>query len=131
MAFSTMLGVMEVLEAETLALSIGLEACLHRGLRNVLAKVDSRALHHLVTGGPSKWPLCNTIQRIKHLLVELSGSLCHIFREANAVADSLVTLGSIGQLFVQNVMQLPPCLRALVYLGNSSWSGVRLLSERE
>ena len=43
------------------------------------------------------WPLCNVIHKIKYLLQRLNGSLDHVYEEANAVADSLASLGVGGQ----------------------------------
>ena len=96
-AFYKEFGEQDVLGAECMALLFGLQLCLQKGLRPSLVEVDSKALVQLVVSGAiAKWPLCNSLRKVRGLLEDFSASISHIFREANVPANRLATVGATG-----------------------------------
>ncbi|XP_027156871.1 uncharacterized protein LOC113758040 [Coffea eugenioides] len=117
-AFYKEFGECEVVHAEGLALLTGLQWCVETGLSGILVEVDSLALARLVTSqSVGKWPLCSVLSQIRLLLGKVNGAISHIYREANAVADSLAAL-SLESSWVtfQSHQQLPSRARSLIHL---------------
>nr|XP_027082338.1 uncharacterized protein LOC113704655 [Coffea arabica] len=86
-----------VLEAECMALLCGLQLCLQRGVYPSLVEVDSKALVQLVVSGAiAKWPLCNSLRKVRGLLEVFSAAISHVYREANVPADRLAAVGLSG-----------------------------------
>ncbi|XP_071906019.1 uncharacterized protein [Coffea arabica] len=83
----------------------------------VFVEVDSEVLVRLVlSGSPSKWPLCNTLCRIRGLLAVLSSTVRHIFREANSCADKLAGLELHADTVFSSTHQLPLAVWATLHL---------------
>ncbi|XP_027171434.1 uncharacterized protein LOC113771000 [Coffea eugenioides] len=92
-AFYKEFGEASVVHAEALAVLTGLLHCQEMRLTRVRAESDSLALVQMVNSGVvARWPLCNVLRRIRHLLMELGATVTHVFREANMVADALASL---------------------------------------
>ncbi|XP_027157989.1 uncharacterized protein LOC113759610 [Coffea eugenioides] len=84
---------LDVLMAESSSLLHGLQLCRDLARGPLLVEVDSKSLVGLLNAGAtSRWPLCNTLCRIRALLSSLSATVSHVFREANASADALAGL---------------------------------------
>nr|XP_027086420.1 uncharacterized protein LOC113708150 [Coffea arabica] len=114
-AFHKELGKLDVLEAEGLALLHGLRYCEGVVSDPLLVEVDSESLVRMLhSNGVAKWPLCNTLRRIRSLLDTLSASLSHVVREANSAADKLAGLRS--ELYCTAYSQLPRSVRTAVLL---------------
>nr|XP_027120329.1 uncharacterized protein LOC113737276 [Coffea arabica] len=129
-AFYKEFGDHQVLEAESMALLLGLQLCVQRGFCPSLVEVDSKTLVHLVGSGViAKWPLCNILRKIRDLLEGFSASLSHIFREANSSADRLAALGAGSTRVYDQVHQLPALVRASISLDARGVPGVRWISE--
>ncbi|XP_071909704.1 uncharacterized protein [Coffea arabica] len=129
-AFYKEFGEQDVLSAESLALFFGLHLCSQRGLRPALVEVDSKALVQLVVSGAiAKWPLCNTLRKIRGLLEGFSASVSHIFREANSSADRLAAVGAGGVCIYEHIHQVPAIVRASIVLDSRGVPGVRWFDE--
>ncbi|XP_027124270.2 uncharacterized protein [Coffea arabica] len=117
-AFYKEFGEYEVVYAEGLALCSGLQWCMEAGLSDILVEVDSLVLVRLVQNrSVGKWPLCSVLSQLRLLLGKVKGSITHIHREANAVADSLAALSREGPYVTfQSVQQLPSRVRSLINL---------------
>nr|XP_027077022.1 uncharacterized protein LOC113700774 [Coffea arabica] len=116
-AFYKEFGEVDTLTAEGLSLWHALLYCKERNLTGLLAEVDSEVLvHFLLFSDTSKWPLCYTLHRIQSLLVELSSTVRHIFREANSCADKLAGGKHPTDTVFSSVHQLPPTVRATLQL---------------
>ncbi|XP_071928162.1 uncharacterized protein [Coffea arabica] len=117
-AFYKEFGEYEVVYAEGLALCSGLQWCMGAGLSDILVEVDSLVLVRLVQNrSVGKWPLCSVLSQLRLLLGKVKGSITHIHREANAVADSLAALSREGPYVTfQSVQQLPSRVRSLINL---------------
>ncbi|XP_071905711.1 uncharacterized protein [Coffea arabica] len=117
-AFYKEIGEYEVVYAEGLALCSGLQWCMGAGLSGILVEVDSLVLVRLVQNrSVGKWPLCSVLSQIRLLLGKVKGSITHIHREANAVADSLAALSRESPYVTfQSVQQLPSRVRSLINL---------------
>nr|XP_027093693.1 uncharacterized protein LOC113714094 [Coffea arabica] len=125
-AFYKEFGDQAVLEAESMALLCGLQLCHQRGLCPSLVEVDSKALVQLVGSGViAKWPLCNTLRKVRDLLQGFSASFSHIFREANSSADRLAAIGAGGTRVYDQFQQLPALVRASIILDARGVPGVR------
>ena len=60
--------------------------------------VGSETLVQLVSSlANATWPLFNVLRRIQDLKVQLSATLIHVYKEANAAVDSLASLNVSGQ----------------------------------
>ncbi|XP_071906033.1 uncharacterized protein [Coffea arabica] len=126
-AFYKEFGDCEVVQAEGLAVLAGLQWCVGAGLSDILVEVDSLALARLVTGhSVGKWPLCCVLSQIRLLLCKVKGTITHIYREANAVADSLAAL-SLGSSHVsfQSYHMLPSRTRSLINLDANGYPYIR------
>ncbi|XP_027171546.1 uncharacterized protein LOC113771125 [Coffea eugenioides] len=116
-AFYKEFGDTKVLTAEGLALLQGLQFCQERQVQGLLVEVDSQVLVHLIQSGTvSKWPLCNMLRRIRHLLASLASSCSHIFQEANSSADLMANLRWGTDFFCTSHQQLPSTVRASILL---------------
>ncbi|XP_027171611.1 uncharacterized protein LOC113771199 [Coffea eugenioides] len=117
-AFYEKFGEYEVVYAEGLALCSGLQWCMGAGLSGILVEVDSLVLVRLVQNrSVGKWPLCSVLSQLRLLLGKVKGSITHIHREANAVADSLAALSRESPYVTfQFVQQLPSRVRSLINL---------------
>nr|XP_027122189.1 uncharacterized protein LOC113739144 [Coffea arabica] len=125
-AFYKEFGDQAVLEAESMALLCGLQLCHQRGLCPSLVEVDSKTLVQLVGSGViAKWPLCNTLRKVRDLLQGFSASFSHIFREANSSADRLAAIGAGGTRVYDQFQQLPALVRASIILDVRGVPGVR------
>nr|XP_027083667.1 uncharacterized protein LOC113705965 [Coffea arabica] len=121
-AFYKEFGDKEVLVAENLAVLHGLQLCRDRQIQSLLVEVDSQALVQLIhSARVSKWPLCNTLHQIRHLLASLSSSVSHIFREANSSSDRLANWRRGMDWFCTSPQQLSSEVGQLFYwtLGRS------------
>ncbi|XP_027155903.1 uncharacterized protein LOC113756420, partial [Coffea eugenioides] len=126
-AFYKEFGECEVVHAEGLALLTGLQWCVGTGLSDILVEVDSLVLARLVTSQSiGKWPLCSILSQIRLLLGKVQGTITHIYREANAVADSLTAL-SLESPFVtfQSHHLLPSRARSLINLDAMGYPYIR------
>ena len=126
-AFYKEFGEYEVVHAEGLALLTGLQWCVGTGLSDILVEVDSLALVRLVTSqSVGKWPLCSVLSQIRLLLCKVKGTITHIYREANAVADNLAAL-SLESPYVtfQSHQQLPSRARSLINLDAIGYPYIR------
>nr|XP_027068031.1 uncharacterized protein LOC113693644 [Coffea arabica] len=124
-AFYKEFGDQAVLEAESMALLCGLQLCLQRGLCPSLVEVDSKTLVQLVGSGViAKWPLCNTLRKVRDLLQGFLASFSHIFREANSSADRLASIGAGGTPVYDQFQQLPALVRASIILDARGVPGV-------
>ncbi|XP_071900858.1 uncharacterized protein [Coffea arabica] len=100
---------LDVLTAEAQSLLVGLKLCADRGVSSAIMESDSNVLVHLVVSKVlSKWPLYNVLREIRHYLSRMEATLLHVFREANAVADTLASLQLGEQQFYDSLTTLPP-----------------------
>ncbi|XP_071918841.1 uncharacterized protein [Coffea arabica] len=92
-AFSAFFGETTCLRAETLALLIGLQTCVHRGFINLWVQSDSLVLvgvlQRLIQ---CPWQIRREVRQIWRL-VEDPARFSHCFREVNKVADVLSNVG--------------------------------------
>jgi ribonuclease HI len=88
-AFSSFYGEGTNTEAETRALQEGLQMCSEMGLTAVLVESDSEYVVRCIQGDYS--PTHSIIYRIRRCrrLLQGLGTISHVFREANSVADLL------------------------------------------
>nr|XP_027101056.1 uncharacterized protein LOC113720378 [Coffea arabica] len=129
-AFYKEFGDQGVLEAECMALLFGLQLCLQRGVYPSLVEVDSKALVQLVVSGAiAKWPLCNSLRKVRGLLQVFSAAISHVYREANVPADRLAAIGLIGSQVYEQGHQLPAVVRSAILLDSRGVPGVRWLVE--
>nr|XP_027075960.1 uncharacterized protein LOC113699812 [Coffea arabica] len=129
-AFYKEFGDQGVLEAECMALLFGLQLCLQRGVYPSLVEVDSKALVQLVVSGAiAKWPLCNSLRKVRGLLEVFSAAISHVYREANVPADRLAAVGVIGSQVYEQGHQLPAVVRSAILLDSRGVPGVRWLAE--
>ncbi|XP_071914053.1 uncharacterized protein [Coffea arabica] len=129
-AFYKEFGEHGVLEAECLALLEGLQLCVQRGLVLSLVEVDSKVLVHLVVSGAvAKWPLCNSLRKVRRLLEGFPATISHVFREANGPADRLAAVGATGSHVFEEGSYLPASVRSAIVLDSLGVPGVRWLSE--
>ncbi|XP_027098924.2 uncharacterized protein [Coffea arabica] len=120
----------DVLGAECMALLFGLQLCSQKGLRPSLVEVDSKALVQLVVSGAiAKWPLCNSLRKVRGLLKDFTASISHIYREANVPADRLAAVGATGAQVYEHELQLPAMVRATILLDSRGVPGVRWINE--
>ncbi|XP_071933097.1 uncharacterized protein [Coffea arabica] len=126
-AFYKEFGEYEVVYAEGLALFTGLQWCMGIGLSDILVEVDSLVLVRLVQSqSVGKWPLCSVLGQIRLLLGKVKGSITHIHREANAVADSLAALSRESPYVTfQSCQQLPSRVRSLINLDAIGYPYIR------
>ncbi|XP_027178007.1 uncharacterized protein LOC113777166 [Coffea eugenioides] len=107
-AFYKEFGEVGVVHAEALALMAGLTLCRDRQMIDIRVESDSGTLVQMVNlGALARWPVCNVLRNIRGLVTELGASLCHIYRQANMVADSLASL-QLGQDQVYTGEELLP-----------------------
>nr|XP_027077027.1 uncharacterized protein LOC113700779 [Coffea arabica] len=107
-AFYKEFGEVGVVHAEALALMTGLTLCRDRQMTDIRVESDSGTLVQMVNSGAlARWPVCNVLRNIRGLVTELGASLCHIYRQANMVADSLASL-QLGQDQVYTGEELLP-----------------------
>ena len=118
-------GELDVLLAESASLLHGFQLCRDLATGPLLVEVDSKSLVDLLnTGATSRWPLCNTLRRIRALLSSLSATVSHIFREANASADALAGLRMSSELFCTSLPQLQHFVRATICLDSREFSSL-------
>lgn len=102
--------------AELSALVAALELCQQLGLSNVVVELDSQVLVTALSGR-SGWPWRYHYQLVKaaHLLEQSRASIQHVYRECNAVADSLAKLAtSTYQTHTFRMHDLPSYIKGLV-----------------
>nr|XP_027120463.1 uncharacterized protein LOC113737428 [Coffea arabica] len=129
-AFYKEFGDQGVLEAECMALLVGLQLCHQRGVVPSLVEVDSKALVQLVVSGAvAKWPLCNNLRKVRNLLEGFSAAIYHVFREANVPADRLAAVGLMGSQVFDQDHQVPAIVRSAILLDSWGVPGVRWISE--
>nr|XP_027082432.1 uncharacterized protein LOC113704757 [Coffea arabica] len=125
-AFYKEFGEVRVLNAEALALLSGLVYCQDRAITGVRAESDSAALVRMIaSGAPASWPLCNVLRQIRFLLHELGGSLGHVYRQANMVADALASAQLTCDSVFNGEWELPRRVKALVTLDRLAIPHVR------
>nr|XP_027100424.1 uncharacterized protein LOC113719415 [Coffea arabica] len=125
-AFYKEFGDVDVLTAESLALLHGLLFCDRGRAQRLLVEVDSAGLVQLLDSGTlAKWPLCNSLRRIRGLLKSFNATAKHIFREANSAADKLATTDSQDDFFSTSLQHLPREVRAILLLDSRGVPVVR------
>nr|XP_027093592.1 uncharacterized protein LOC113713995 [Coffea arabica] len=125
-AFYKEFGEMNVLMVESSSLLHGFQLCRDLARGPLLVEVDSKSLVDLLhAGATSRWPLCNTLRRIRALLSSLSAVVSHVFREANASADTLAGLRLSSELFCTSSHKLPHLVRSIVYLDSREVPSLR------
>lgn len=115
------LALVQVFFAELSALVAALELCQQLGLSNVVVELDSQVLVTALSGR-SGWPWRYHYQLVKaaHLLEQSRASIQHVYRECNAVADSLAKLAtSTYQTHTFRMHDLPSYIKGLVALSNN------------
>nr|XP_027090349.1 uncharacterized protein LOC113711381 [Coffea arabica] len=127
-AFYKEFGEKGVLGAEALALQEGLRECVTRGVQGVLVEVDSAALVSLVNSSAlGGWVHCNLLRRIRRLLRQVVGTVTHIYREANMVADRLAALQGGPSSVFESVQQLPRDVRGCLAMDAREFPSIRLV----
>ena len=109
---------MKVLLAQGMALLFGLQLCSTLGYLDVDFEVDSLALVHFIfSSSISAWPICNVIAKISMMiLLNFNCQVRHIFRYANLVADSLVSLDGNSEIVIHTPASLLLRIRGLLHL---------------
>lgn len=116
-------GDVDVLTTESLSLLHGLELCWEKEVHDLDVEVDSEVLVRMLSSGVlAKWMLCNVLQKTMELLLELSSSVVHVYREANAVADKLAGFHLNGDAYFTTIDQLPPLVKAAIVLDSRELS---------
>ena len=88
----------------------------------LVVEVDSTALVHLLQSFTiGKWPLCNTLPYIRRLLSQLSATQYHIYRDSNATADKIASLGLGCDRLFTSMQQLPSEVCAMLNLDSISY----------
>nr|XP_027088615.1 uncharacterized protein LOC113709967 [Coffea arabica] len=127
-AFYKEFGEKGVLEAEAMALQEGLRECVTRGAQGVLVEVDSAVLVSLVNSSVlGGWAHCNLLRRVRPLLGQVAGTVIHIFREANMVADRLAAMQGCPDMIFESVRQLPREVRGCLALDAREFPSIRLV----
>ncbi|CAI9102756.1 OLC1v1001076C1 [Oldenlandia corymbosa var. corymbosa] len=89
------LGSGDSLQAEVYGLLFGVRKCEHLDLFQVEVQTDNQFLANiLASGGPCPWRFYFELREIRAILERRDYSIHHIYREANAVADSLARCAS-------------------------------------
>ncbi|KAL2457313.1 RNase H domain-containing protein [Abeliophyllum distichum] len=92
-AFSTGYGEIFILEAELRANLQGIELARRMGLVDLWIETDSTLAIHCISRGGGPWVIQSMLRRIRHLLSFDRGTVFHIFREENQVANYLAFEG--------------------------------------
>ncbi|KAK4713482.1 hypothetical protein R3W88_019389 [Solanum pinnatisectum] len=80
--------------AEASALLFGLKWCIDNGMNQIVAGTDSLLLQNTINGiWTTSWRIEETIRDIKSLVGLHGITTTHCYREANKVADKLVSIG--------------------------------------
>ena len=115
--FSDYFGTKTSLQAEALALLLGILICKALHIQDVQIECDSATLINLVTGKTKVlWRLHGVFKRIDRCR-QLVASYSHCYREANRVADALANLGqqSHNFLFSQSGSKIPNNIKSLIH----------------
>ncbi|CAI9102639.1 OLC1v1000938C1 [Oldenlandia corymbosa var. corymbosa] len=122
------LGSGDSLQAEVYGLLFGVRKCEHLDLFQVEVQTDNQFLANiLATGGPCPWRFYFELREIRAILERRDYSIHHIYREANAVADSLARCASdeVSAEFF-SLGDLPNFTRGLITLDQQSMPYVRV-----
>ncbi|XP_071907829.1 uncharacterized protein [Coffea arabica] len=131
-AFYKEFGDVNVLTTKSLALLHGLLFCDRGWVQRLLVEVDSAGLVQLLDSGAlAKWPLCNSLWRIRGLLQSFNATAKHIFREANTAAYKLATMGSQDDFFSTSLQYLPREIMVTLLLDSRGVPVVRTQCRRE
>ncbi|CAI9105813.1 OLC1v1004827C1 [Oldenlandia corymbosa var. corymbosa] len=108
--------------AETYGLLFGIRRCVLLGLKRVEIQTDNLALAMMLeNGGPYPWKFNLALEEILGILRCWNFTIIYVYRETNAVADSLADLASSGQLEVfRTCRALPSNTRGLLVLDQRS-----------
>lgn len=116
--YSDFFGQLTSFQAEARALCLGLEICNRKGLRNIVAEVDSKVLW-LILFAPGHGPpsVRLFVRRIRQLSL-LGVTFAHCFWEANMVADSLASFShsSLSFFLFDSLAILPKLTKGLALL---------------
>ncbi|CAI9112836.1 OLC1v1013330C1 [Oldenlandia corymbosa var. corymbosa] len=116
------LGSGDSLQAEVYGLLFGVRKCEHLDLFQVEVQTDNQFLANiLASGGPCPRRFYFELREIRAILVRRDYSIHHIYREANAVADSLARCASdeVSAEFF-SLGDLPNFTRGLITLDQQS-----------
>lgn len=110
-------GASSALQAEVAAMALSLRYCMHRLAGPVTIESDSQLLVAFINRHSiSPWNLRGFLSEITTSVSLLDCTFHHVYREANAVADSLANIGrSLHSVaFYRSTVALPPRSRFLL-----------------
>ncbi|CAI9112858.1 OLC1v1013358C1 [Oldenlandia corymbosa var. corymbosa] len=125
---SGFLGEGDCFQAEVYGLLFGVRKCECLELSPLEIQTDSQVLANLLSsGGPYPWRFCEGLEEIHAIMERREYTIHHIFREANAVVDSLAKRAS-SEFFEQyeGFGYLPSFTRGLILLDQQSIPYVRV-----
>ncbi|KAL2512747.1 Uncharacterized protein Adt_18347 [Abeliophyllum distichum] len=125
-AFFSSYGECHILEAELPAIFYGIILAQRLVLSNLWIESDSTLAIHCITRGGLPWYIQATLCHIKHLLTFDRGTISHIYREGNQVADLLTSEGWDRRCYFEySTQDLPRRYRSLVQIDKHGIPTVR------
>lgn len=127
LGFSVPIGSCTNTYAEVMGFLFGLQNARHMGFNAIEIEMDSKLIiEWILTRRCGLWYLEDFWEEIVHYLDEITFTCSHIYRECNAVADSLAKLGAMGCTSTYySAFDLPRETRGLLRLDKSSLPNLR------
>ncbi|KAJ8766710.1 hypothetical protein K2173_005321 [Erythroxylum novogranatense] len=121
------LGQKSILYAEAYALLLGYRFCRAHHFTNVEFCSDSKLLvQFLIEGARWPWEIFYILAELRTLSLQVQGSLSHVYRETNHVADALAKEAVLTPLSMSyHFSSLPRFVKGLLHLDRLSIPSVR------
>ena len=125
-AFSEFFGTRTSLQAEFMAMLLGISICNHLHIQNIIVESDSASMIDMLNKSTmiprNLRILARWIDRLRSNILEFK----HCLRQANAIADGLANTGQATQLFqLYSRQNLPSIIKSLIWQDSIGLSNLR------
>ncbi|KAH0755025.1 hypothetical protein KY290_025295 [Solanum tuberosum] len=121
------------MDTEVTAVWKALQYCLENDLRQVRLETDSLALKNMINESwRIPWEIVEKMEDIQEIIQQLNVEVCHVFREANQLADFIAntTINTEQKMIFQYFHQLPSLGKKILNIDKHQVPSIRIRTRK-